>query len=858
MTALYTLFLDNKKFTLILTIGILLYGLRGIYRMRSESYPQVDFAIAIVTTFYRGASAEDVESRITKPLEDQIREISGIKDVKSTSQSELSTIIVRTDIDNTDTRAVIDELKGIVDKAEGLPSDLEKRPVFEEIKSEEFPIAQIAVTGPNDRRQRDIVAEKIQEEIEDIAEVKDVKTTGLQEREFSVVVDRQKMRRHHISIDEVVEQIQKRNFETPGGTATVGGEQLLVRPEGKLTNARNLGELLVRSNFSGRRILLKDIAEVSDGARDTNVRALYNGGESTLLVVSKKAGADIISTTEKIKRAIDRIEQNHEGPHRITAYQLESDIVSNKLAILANNTLTGFLLVVVILFIFLSKEISLSISLSLPLSLLGTLGTMAALGIALNSITILALVIALGMLVDNAVVIAENHLRLRREGMAPREAALTSLSQLWMPITVTSLTTIAAFLPMLLTKGIMGQFIKWIPVIVTISLLISLAESFFLLPTRLVGLDRGIGGPKTSPWFLKCEEQFERFILWCLNRQYAVCATLLLTTLFSIFLGFFVGGFELFPAEQTQFYLARVEAPKGSTLEGNLEAHKKLSAAIKEKLGGRAVHIISRAGTSWTRPDDPKAKDGDRFGIVFINVDDETKYNADHTRILEELRSIDSSGYAAKVEYEALINGPPIGNDVEATFRSNDKKSLASLVAKIEGGLKGYEGFTDVGTDDIVGDDEIFVEIDDSKAAALGLDTAGIGRTLGTFIAGIDASSLVLENKNVYIHIKSDTRFKEGFEAIGEITVGDSRGNLIPLKSFARTHRRLARGRIKHYDFKPSQTLFANVQEGGPNAAEANRRVRLLFEEHRSAHPDVSLRFGGVAESTQESLTSMW
>ena len=684
MRSLLHFFIDNKKFTIILSLGIILYGFQALYRMNSESYPRVDFAIAIVTTVYPGASAYDVETKITKPLEDEIRTVSGIKDVRSISQAGLSKIVVRSDIDNADTTVVMNDLQKAVDRARGLPTSLEDRPLIEEIKSDEFPIISIALTGPNENRERDIIAETLKEKIEENKNIKSVRILGYYEREFTILLNHKKMIQHHIGVNEVIKNIKNTNLNIPGGLVKNNERQLLLKTEGQIRSIEELKTLPIRSNFSGKNIFLEDIAHVQDGRRDIPIRTLYNGQEAILLILSKKAGADIITTTTDIQKRVQQMTQRLDKDYKVSFYRQESEMVARKLGILKTNALFGLLIVMSILFIFFPSNISLATSLSLPLALMGTLGIMHSLNVGLNSMTILALVIVLGMLVDNSVVISENSVRLLNKGLALKEAIITSISNLWFPITVTSLTTIGAFLPMLLTKGIMGQFIKWIPIIVTIALLIGLIEGFFLLPTRLMFFGKNRYQNQSSNRFQVLERIFEQFVLFCVQRRYSVCVSFILLVVFSCFLLVKVNKFILFPAEQVEMYTARAEMPLGSTLDFTYESMKQLSLDIKKILGDKASHVVARAGISQLRPDDPKTRDGDRFGMALIFVDEKTKNNVSHLKILQSLNTIKFSNYAKSVEFEPMVNGPPVGNDIEGTFISNNRKNLEHVVEIIK------------------------------------------------------------------------------------------------------------------------------------------------------------------------------
>ena len=486
MNQIIKFFLENHKLTLILSFMMIVFGVMGLVKLNAESYPTVNFAMAQITTRYEGATASDIETKITKPIEDKIREVSGLKDVKSVSKTGLSKILVRIDMDNEDEDEVLDELQKAVKEVNTLPTDLRDDPDYMEINSEEFPAIELAIIGPNPNRARDVMVDHLKEELEDSKKVKNVRPVGFKKRQFNIRLNEKKLAEFHIGVEEVLQKIRLRNVDIPGGDLDNQGYRQLIRIEGKVESAEELGNLVVRSNFSGQQVLLKDIALVEDGEEDGETLASFNGEDATFLIVNKKGGADTLALVAEVDKVIERFKEQYKGQYEFKVYNNEGEKVKKKLDILASNAISGLILVIVFLFIFLPGKVGLVASMSLPLAVMATMGFMPIFGMNLDAITILALVIALGMPVDNSVVISENFARLKdEEKLTAKDAAFKSVQQLWLPISTTAFTTIAAFLPMLVTKGIMGQFIKFIPIIVTISLLISLGESFFFLPMRL-------------------------------------------------------------------------------------------------------------------------------------------------------------------------------------------------------------------------------------------------------------------------------------------------------------------------------------------------------------------------------------
>lgn len=867
MKQVASFFIKNSKFTIVLSFGALIFGLQGLSNMNSESYPAVDFAQATVVTPYEGASAEDIETKITKPIEDEIRSVSGIKDVKSVSQTGLSTIVIRADIDKVDdVQNVMADLQRAVDRASGLPTDLQEDPIFTEIKSEEFPVLEIAVVGSNENRLRDLVADALKEDLEDNKKVKSARLTGYAPRRFQVKLDRKKLIQYHIGINEVLEKINQRNVSIPGGNLKSDTSQFLVRLEGKVQNAKDLGNILVRSNFVGKKIYLKDIAEVRDSEEEIKTKTRYNGEEATLVIVTKKGGSDTISLVSEVEGKIEDFREKYKDQLKFKIYNNESAKVENRLDVLTSNALSGLVIVVIFLLIFLPGRIGIMASFSLPIAILITAGVMPMFGMNLNAITILALVIALGMLVDNSVVIAENFARLKDEGYTTMDAATESISTLWLPISATAFTTIAAFLPMLVTKGIMGEFIKWIPVVVTIALLASLFESFFFLPMRLVAISKDKSPNKSAneaeskkaDWFSSLQNLFEKFMTVCVKFRYVMVLFFFMTVGVSIYFMTVANKFILFPPDQTEIYLARIEAKTGTKLDDMYTIVEKLSKDVKESLGDDVAHIVGRAGASSMGPTDPKAQEGDNVGMLTLYVTEDAKYNLSHIEALKKLRKIDYKKYVDDVEFEALINGPPVGNDIEATLRSNSLKEIDIVAQKIINELSKINGVSDLKVADVFGDNEIFVDIDYPKADRLGLGVRSIGNTIKTAVNGQIISTVTLENKDVDIMVRALPKDRRDIKDLESLLVMDNRGNLVELGTFAKFEEKKGSPQIKRFDFKRSKTLTGNVNDELVTSVEANKKLEEVFNKVSKDHPSVSLVFGGAAESTKESMDSLF
>ncbi len=840
----------------------MLYGYLGLKSLSSETFPNVNIGAIIVTTVYPGASAEDIESKITRPIENEIRTVRGLKEVKSVSQPSISRINVVVDIDYYDVEKVVADLQRAVDRTSDLPADLESPPRFFEVKSEEFPVIELAIVGENQARIRDKIADELKEELEDNKSVASIVLTGFKKRQFNILLSQDKLNRLHVGIDEVINRLRSQNINIPGGEIQSKEGQKIVRIEGKRKSIKELEELVIRSNFSGEKIKLKDIARIEDSEEDPETLAMIEGKPATLVTIAKKGGTDIIDLSNAVKKTLKKYESKYGSTHQFKIFNDEGIRVNNRVSVLSSNGLVGLILVVIFLFIFLPGPVGLMTAFSLPLTLFVTLGFINSFGYSLNTITILAMVIALGMLVDNAVVISENYVRLKEEGLEAIDALLKTINDLWAPITATALTTIAAFAPMLVTKGIMGQFISGIPIVVIVALSVSLLEGFFLLPVRLLIVDsfvkvkRGQGHQKD--WFDNYVlPPFKRVVSQLVHHPYLSALFFSGLIALALYMMIFANRFILFPADQTEIYTARVELSESVLIEDTQKVIEELTIAVKEKLGDKVLHLTGKVGLSEMDFGDPKSRRGDNVGMLFIFMTEEAKNNEITSEVLSLLRTIEIPNVRS-LSFEALINGPPIGDPVTVTFRSNDEKQVYGVTNEIMDFLKGIEGIFDVKIDDVFGPNEIYIDIDPIQSSRLGLNHSVAGSMVRTAIAGEILNDVTLENKDVNYFLRFDSEFRESVDQIKKVQVSDQKGNLIPISQLAQVIEKKGTPQIKRFDFKRAKTVTANLDDKIITSVVANAQLGDFFAKIADKYPDVTMEYGGEAERTAESMESLF
>lgn len=860
MNFLGAFFLKNYKFTIIMTLFVMLFGVVGTLTLTSETFPSVNIGAVVITTAYPGATAEDIETKITKPIEEELQKVSGLKRVKSTSQAGISTIITEVDIDKYPVKEVVTDLQRAVDRASGLPADLLERPQFSEIKSDEFPVIELAIIGSNKDRLRDRITDQLKEDLKDNKKISNIQLSGFRERRFNIYLNLDSLRRNHVSIEEVQAALLLRNVTIPAGELKGETTQKLVRIEGKSKTASELEDIVIRSNFSGNKISLKDVARVVDGEESPTSLASYDGQPATFVVIAKKGGADILELTNEVEAVLATYSKTYEGQLEFRIFSNEGVRVGDRLNVLISNGWQGIVLVVIFLLLFLPGRVGIVTAISLPLTLAATLGYVNAAGYSLNTITIIALIIAIGMLVDNAVVISENFTRLRDEGLLVEEALLKTIRDLWAPITATGLTTIAAFLPMMVTTGVMGQFIKAIPIVVSISLLLSLTEAFFFLPTRLkiVGYHpKHVGSERKLNFFERViAGNFERFMKHVVQNKWI--AFLVFTAMLGATGLVLAKGTKvnLFPSDQTEIYVIRLEAPKGTRIERTRDLIDVTIKQLKDVLVNEALHIVGVAGLSSTDPGDPKGEVGSNVGVIRVFVNKKTQDTALTQDILKKMRAIKVP--EAKLSFESLVNGPPVGDPVSVTFRSNNSDQLAKIAETIKLRISEEPGIFDAKIDDVLGDDEITINLLHDQLARLGLTLQSVGVNVRTAVAGSTVGDVNLQNRKVDYFLQFDEKDRADITNLSRIKVSDLNGNLIPVSSLATLSEKPGAPQIKRYDFRRAKTVTANLDSNLISSIQANDIIKRKFEEIQSSAPDVSIVFGGEAEKTNESVASLF
>jgi multidrug efflux pump subunit AcrB len=867
--AFFGFFVRNWRFSLLLTVGFFVVGGLGSSLMRREAFPPVNFAAVFVDTVYPGAAPGEVHDRVTKPIEDELRGISGVKDVRSTSQNELSRISIRIDIDGADSDQVVTEIQRAVQRASSqLPPDILDAPLVSELKAEEIPILEVALVGQNSNRARELQSERLQDLFEDVEGVKSVRLSGYHKRQIQIQLDTAKLARNQVGIQEVTQALAAQLKDTPAGFIRSKDSIQLVRIVGKTADLKEVENIVVRVNDEGGGVRVRDVGRVVDAGEKETVLSRLNGQEATLVTVAKKASADAVTTIIKLREAQKLFEADLPSDMQVVTYNDEGARVENRLAIVEFNALAGLIVVLIVLFLFLPGKVGFASALSLPICTLMTLTVMVLVGAQFNIITMLALIICLGNLVDNSVVISEYYTSLREQGEDAQQAAISAASKFWIPFTASTITIVAAFLPMLVTQGVLGQFIQWIPIVVCIALSASLIESLSLLPARLQFLKipkrASVNGTDTdlelisSGWFGKVEIAWGKIVEWTVYRRWRTLA--LLSAL--IVSGFVVTGlfnrFELFPSEGDEYYVVRFDLPQGAPIRATDEAGAWLSKEVERVLGPDIIRaVVARAGVQQTDPGDPTAKSGENLGLVIVAIKPEVAPSLNIQETLAKLRSIEKRAPIQIMNVETIANGPPVGKPLTVTLRNANETQLYEASDAFIKAIQLEQGIVNLQSDSEAGGPELrFLPRDNLlRQAALSLDAVGF--SLRTSLEGFTAAEMTQKGRDFEIRILLGDSSKATADDLRNSQFLNSRGQLVPFSAVGALESSQPSRIIKNYDFKRSVTVTSEVDLGKTTSASVNAKAKDIMTELQKKYPGLSVVYGGEEEATNDSLESL-
>lgn len=850
---------QHRAPVLLLLFCTLIMGALSYSALPRENNPDVKIPFVMVTTPYVGVSPEDIEGLVTIPIENEVAGIKDLKVVTSTSAEGVSIVSLEFEPEV----VIADALQRVRDKVSTarakIPDDAEDT-VVQEISFSDMPIMLINLAGDVDETVLKHLAEDLQTDIERLPGALRVQLSGGRTREFRVQVDPTRLAHYDIGLDDLIGAIGNENVNVPGGEVVGQKSNYLVRVPGEFESAQDIGEVAI-TRRGDRPVFVRDVADVIDSFADRTTYSRMNGRPSVSLGVVKRAGANIVELAKAAKEEAAR--HAKEWPEAVE-YQVLADQsrdVDLMVSELESNILLALILVVGVVLFFMGVRNSLFVAISIPLSMLMAMMVFHAMGITLNMVVLFSLVLVLGMLVDNAIVLVENIYRHCELGKSAFEASVEGTKEVAMPVFASTLTTVAAFAPLLGWTGIMGEFMVYLPITLVTVLLSSLVVAIVMLPVLTsIGMRakrRDLENEAENNPIMKL---YKASLIWALLHRKTTLAAMAVA-LFGSFLAYGVlnHGTEFFPDVEPDRATVTVRTPDGTDLEETDRVVREIEALLlREKeiktyvaeTGVVAGDFASSEATNQARitlnfyPHASKAGPGE------VLRQESTRDTI--TRLRKQVESI--AGAEIKIEKEE--QGPPVGKAISVEISSKDYHEAGEFAAKARRVVARLPGVTGLEDNYRVGRPELRFRVDRGAAKRVGASTAEVANAVRAAVSGTKASVFRDGEDEYDIMVELAPEYKDDMQSVLSLHVpGREDMELgtfsVPISSVASYELAGGTGSINHKSQKPVVTLSGDVREGF-NQNEVQAAVMKAIDEMERP-PGVRARLGGSNDEQAKS-----
>ncbi len=904
----------------LLMLAIIGAGLIFGTTLRREMFPEVTPSRAMITVIYPGASPEEVEEGMILKIEDKVLELADVDEVTSTINEGGGAVVVEFVDGVDDIDLAVNDVKAALDTLTDLPDEAER------LRTTKFeatlPVITIGMFGEMTEVEKKRGIRNIQDDLESLPEMGEVQVYGIRTDEISVEITPATLLHYSLSLPDVAAIIQRYMKEIPGGTVRTSVDSVRVRTLGVDEQADAISDIIIKSNPSGSVIRLGDIATIEQSYEDVEFRNRVNGQSSASVTVVNVNDGDIVDMAETVRAYFaglkgeqfkpyiaDRInafkdqgvqvKTTQDGSNtatssngatrsiRLKAYELGlyrgttlpgdvvlyndlAKFVEGRLELLTRNALYGAILVFLTLFVFLSLRVAGWVMIGLIVSLLGTLAFMAFMGITLNLLTMFGLIVVLGLLVDDAIVVAENIVARHESGEPPLSAAVNGVGQISWPIVATVLTTIAAFLPLRMVEGQMGDFLGALPIVVACALTVSLIESLMILPSHMGhSLERGERRtPGRIIGFFRSYEHvrdgwinrvvlpgFGRFVRLALRYRYITSAIALSVWLISV--GLFAGGrvaFTFFPSTDSELFLADLQMPVGTAIDTTDKMVQRIEDVCMSHPAVRTTDAL--VGVRLDTNDWNVSGSQTNIGQVYVELVPVEDREQTSPEIISDIRAVlgDLTGVKS-LRFEAVQGGPG-GIPINIAILGQDIQKASDISQLIQDRLASFDGVFEISDDANEGQRELQISLLDG-AAGLGLTPNAIALQIRGFFHGIEAHTFSMNREDVDIRVMLNEKTRRSLASLDDLYIFTNTGVRVPLCEVAMISEGTGYAAIHRLNRTRSLTVTADVDQAVTNPERVIAEITPYLAELDAMHPGITIEPRGRQLETEKSISSL-
>jgi multidrug efflux pump subunit AcrB len=850
--------ISRPKVVHLILLFVFILGGTSLYKMNRTGYPAVDFGMIIISTVYPGASAEDIELKITNKIEEKLSNLSDIKRVSSSSVENLSQVSVEME-DVADPEKAEADIQKLMDQITDFPTDLPKRPAVEKVDNERIPVVDIAISSKtNDYDAMYKAALALEDELLQLREVSKVIITGLNEREIHVLVDYKKLTQYQLSFQDISVAIRQQNSRQAGGDIKTEFEKkIVIRSDFK--SISDIENVVIRSGFQNNRILLKDVATIKETFKIPEKIFRYNSKPAIQLSVLKKSEQDILDTTKVVNTLLPQFSARFSSVQVQTVTDYSVDVVA-LLDLVKSNAISGLFLVLFFLMIFLERRIAFWTAMGIPTAIFLAFFFLPMFDVNINFISLMGIILVLGMLVDDAIVVSENIYKYREKGMDPKQASIEGTVEVMWPVIATVATTIVAFMPLMFMSGVMGKFMIQMPIVISFILLASLVEALFILPAHLADSKLAQKPDIRNKLFNRLENSYKRATQYLLNSyKSAIIIGFLVLFAFSIFILVTKMQFILFSNDDGLYGTIEFETEVGTPLTTTGELAKKIEAIVdkmpKQEISGYVTTIGEQKAPIATQGTNTNHS---AVGNVFVYLTPFKERDRNAKQIMDDLETrVKHLPGFTRLIVSPMQDGPPVGKPVTITTISSNDKERTDATNELFNFITKQKGVINPETSEGRGKKRVSVQIDHLNAARQGIPVPSIIDSVRTFYQGSTISDVRWYDEEIDITLSVPEKDKTNFSNVRSLLVQNKQGQYIPINNLVQSKEDNDILKISHYNKLRSVTLYADVDTDITTAVEVNKAIRDFTIEQQKRYPSLNYEFGGEERDTQEAMQSL-
>ncbi len=863
-----------------IVIIVFIGGIFFWHHTGKEELPDISFDRINISVNYPGASPEDVEHFVTKPIEEDIRGIDGVYTIRSTSSVGSCNITVELEPNYSDRDEAISEIKNTVLEVK-LPEDIIDEPRIREFKTSKMAIIDVALIYTDKhlldnqtRNELQSIVYALENQLISLSEVNSINRSGYLQKEIQIKAKPKKLLQYNIPFNTVMKVIKDNNIRQPAGSIESDQEEK-VTLQSELDNTDELKELIVQGGFEGHVVRLKDVASVQEGFRENNSILKINGHEGIILNVVKNSAYGILQAIDAIKKKIEYFNKNNlkDSPIKIILLDDESIGVRSRLSLIGINGAIGFILILTMLFLFLNFKSGIWVALGIPFTFCFSMVMASLAGFTINNITLAAVIIVMGMIVDDAIVVSENITRLESQGMEPSKAVVQGTANVFLPIVASIVTTCVAFIPLFFFSGRFAKMTTFIPPIIFFMLGGSLFESVFILPAhmnlkipRIMQILLSFGTwPLIEKYFIKkkknnnyqmhwfhaVEERYGKILEKILFHKKIVFSIFILLLIFSVFLYKGTMKFVLFPNEETtQINLEAMAGPETKKIETahlSQQIENIFKAYIgKEVIGFRTSIAESRRGS---------AVEENKMSMRIEIVSKEERKKSLNQLIKEWEEKFKKVKGFTKITFQRQRFGQSSGSPIDILIQENNNGIREKVANEIAESLKKHPALIDIEIERPLYNPEYKISLKRDKVKRLGINPTSIGSTLRALLEGSVLYEITEGDEEIDVRFTAEESAKDDIKKVLNVPVENQGNYLVPLIDIINIKKVISPNSIKRDDLKRTTSVYAGIRE---KADKTPLEIADYFENNifptiMARYPTTLITFSGEVKDTRES-----